>query len=78
MGDRSRIILLWKGEELVGFSLVLLDDHTLRFLYTGLDYRYSKSDLLYFNLLYEVVRLGIEVAEEEGIEMASRDLSANA
>lgn len=60
LGDQSCVVLLKKGDEIVAFALVLLDARTLRFIYTGLDYEHNREDCLFFMLLYEVVRLGIE------------------
>jgi len=61
LGDRSRVVLLLKGDLVVAFAFVLVDDRTLRFLYTGLDYEHNREDSLFFNLLYHVVRTGIEL-----------------
>lgn len=68
LGDRSRAVLLLQGDLVVAFAIVLVDDRTLRFLYTGLDYERNEEACLYFNLLYHVVRAGIELGRER-IEM---------
>ncbi|MFH1505095.1 MAG: GNAT family N-acetyltransferase [Candidatus Omnitrophota bacterium] len=60
LGDLSAVILIKKGDALVGFTLLLFDDETLIPMYSGLDYAYNKKYCIYFNLLYEIVKVGIE------------------
>lgn len=60
LGNQSAIILIKKGELAIGFSLLLLDEHTLVYLFCGLDYTYNQKYGVYFNLFYKVIELGIK------------------
>jgi hypothetical protein len=46
--------------QLVGGALCIIDRGTLYFLFIGMDYAAARGCDLYFNLLYSVLRLGIE------------------
>jgi predicted N-acyltransferase len=60
LGHRSALILARVKGRPVGFSLLLFDDETLIPLFCGLDYAFNNEYALYFNLLYEVVNVGIQ------------------
>jgi len=60
MGDNSKVLLLKKKDKIVGFALILMDAETMKFMFSGLDYEYNERYCVYFNTLYEVVKLGIE------------------
>ncbi|MBI4043010.1 MAG: GNAT family N-acetyltransferase, partial [Deltaproteobacteria bacterium] len=68
LGSQSGVLLAWKGVQLVGFSLYLLDDDTLRWQYSGMDYEVSREASLYFNLMYQLIELAI-AAGKKAIEM---------
>ncbi|MFH1836518.1 MAG: GNAT family N-acetyltransferase [Candidatus Omnitrophota bacterium] len=65
MEERSQAILLKKEGIPIGCALLLLDEKTLTSMYYGLDYSYNKENFLYFNLLYETVKMGIEKGIED-------------
>ncbi len=61
LGERSVVVLLKVDGIPSGFALVLLDDSVMIPLFCGLDYTVSRSSASYFNLLYEVIKLAIEL-----------------
>lgn len=60
LGSKSRVIVLKKDDNILGFAIVVIDDYTLRPMYIGLDYKYNKENFIFFNLLYSFVTLGIK------------------
>ncbi len=60
MGDDSKVLLLNNEHKIVGFALILMDGESMKFMFSGLDYEYNKRYCVYFNTLYNVVKLGIE------------------
>ncbi|MBN1696597.1 MAG: GNAT family N-acetyltransferase [Spirochaetales bacterium] len=60
LGKRSKMILFKKGDSLIGFDFVIIDDNTLRPLFVGIDYNYNEENKLYFNILCQSVKMGIE------------------
>ena len=61
LGERSLVVLLRANGIPSGFSLVLLDGSVMIPLFCGLDYTVSRDSASYFVLLYEVMRLAIEL-----------------
>ena len=59
LGERSALILVRLNGQYIGFSLLLFDDEALIPLFCGLDYTRNADYGIYFNLLYEVVEVGI-------------------
>jgi hypothetical protein len=54
------LISAWISNRLVGWAITLLDKHTCYFFLGGLDYESNGTFEIYFRLLMEVVRSGIE------------------
>lgn len=65
LGERSALILARLNGQSIGFFLLLFDDETLTPLFCGLDYAYNMDYGIYFNLLYEVVEIGIKEQVKE-------------
>jgi hypothetical protein len=68
LGGRARMILFRSEGRLIGFNLVILDDDTLRPLFIGMDYAHNQDKDLYFNILCQAVKMGIEMGKKS-IEM---------
>lgn len=60
LDNTSKAILVFKGEEIVGIELIVEDEDYLRPLYVGLDYDFNEQYRLYFNMIYLIVKTGIE------------------
>jgi predicted N-acyltransferase len=63
--NKALVITVKKDGEIVGFSLVLLDDLTLRYIYSGLTYEYNKDFSVYFNMLYEMLKFAIDTKKRK-------------
>ncbi|MFH1878285.1 MAG: GNAT family N-acetyltransferase [Candidatus Omnitrophota bacterium] len=63
--EKARMILFRKESVLRGFALVLLDDDTLRYMFTGLDYDYNKDLGVYLNSLYSVIKMAIDEGKKD-------------
>lgn len=59
MGDRSKVILYYRGEELVGHALLLLDGEMLRWLYFGR--KEAVNDSLYIYVAHSVIETAIQL-----------------
>jgi len=57
LGSRSKVLLFYRNEELVGHVLLLLDEETLRWLYVGRNE--SVKDNLYFYMCNKIVETAI-------------------
>lgn len=68
LGDKSKVILFKKRGEIIGFNFIVLDDDTLRPLFIGIDYKYNKQNNLYFNILCQSIKFGID-CNKKFIEM---------
>lgn len=66
--ERHKIIVFRKDKKIVCFGFLLVDDYTLRLVFSGMDYQYNKQSAVYFNMLYEVIKLGIGLSKKQ-IEM---------
>ncbi|MCK4797960.1 MAG: N-acetyltransferase [Spirochaetes bacterium] len=60
MKDKSGVLLLKKGQEVIGFAYFLLDDYTARLLYVGFNYETKKKYLTYFNIFYQGLKFAID------------------
>ena len=60
LGPRSKIILMKNKKIPVAFALLLEQGPVLDWVFCGLDYSANKEQALYFNLLYQITRYGIE------------------
>jgi len=58
--EKSKVILFKKNGKIIGFAILILDDYTSRPYYLGMDYAYNKENYLFFNILYQIVKNGIE------------------
>jgi predicted N-acyltransferase len=59
LNGKAKVILCKKDSIIVGFALLLLDDDTLRFMYSGIDYIVNKEYSVYFNSIYHVITKAI-------------------
>lgn len=59
-GFDCRALILKKDQEIIGFSLLLLDDETLTTMYVGIDYKHNKRYSVYYNILYLTIDLAIK------------------
>lgn len=59
MGDASRVILFYRGEELAGHALLFIDVDTLRWLYFGREV--AANDSLYIYVGYAVIETAIKL-----------------
>jgi len=57
LGSRSKVLLFYRNEELVGHVLLLVDGETLRWLYVGRNE--SVKDNLYFYMCHKIVETAI-------------------
>jgi predicted N-acyltransferase len=71
---RTKIILFRKEGRLIGFNFVIIDDDTLRPLFIGMDYAHNQDNSLYFNILCQAVKMGIELGKKS-IEMGITTLN---
>lgn len=60
LDGKAKMILARVDDKLAGFNLYIKDDTYLRGIYVGLDYEYNKLCDVYFNLFYEMIKLGIK------------------
>lgn len=56
----SSAILFKINNKIVAFELIIEDDFTLRPIYLGIDYEMNKNISLYFNSIYQIIKIGIE------------------
>jgi predicted N-acyltransferase len=60
LGVKVKILAAVKKEKILGFFLLFDNNSIIDFLYSGLDYQNNYKYSIYYNLLYNLVRLGIE------------------
>jgi len=60
LGERARLLLYWRGEELIGFALVLLEPGRLIEKYNGMRYPHGPDHGVFFLNWMTQVRLCIE------------------
>lgn len=60
LGERFHVKGYFKENKLVAFASYLTHGHELEVHYIGMDYDYNEHYKLYFNILYDAVRSGIE------------------
>lgn len=58
-GERAQFMLCWKGEDLVGFQLLMLGDRELSGKVIGLDYSVARELNLYFVNINQAIRLAL-------------------
>lgn len=68
LSKNTKAILVWKDRKILAFELVLEWNKLLTPLYVGIDYEFNEKYKLYFNMLYQIIKLGIE-SEKEIIEI---------
>lgn len=59
-GEMSKAILVFDKDILIAFELVLCEGQKITPLYVGIDYSYNDEFMIYFNMLYQIVKFGIE------------------
>lgn len=65
LNGRSKVILFKYENQIIGFGFVLFDDETLRSLFMGMDHKHNKINKLYFNILIQTIKLGIESKKKQ-------------
>jgi len=60
LAGEALVVVVKKDEEIIGFSLILIDNLTLRYIYSGLNYEYNDDYSVYFNMLYTMIKFAIE------------------
>jgi predicted N-acyltransferase len=63
--NKAKVILLKNDSKIIGSALLLSDDDTLKFMYSGIDYKYNKEYSTYFNSLYYIVHQAITEEKKE-------------
>lgn len=65
-------------DELIGFTTYIQHGTTLETHYIGIDYRYNKSHMIYFNILIDAVQKAIEQGKEQlELGRTAREAKAN-
>lgn len=64
LGNKSKAIIVYKRHEIIGIELIVEDEDILRPLYVGLDYKYNEEHRLYFNMIYQIIKVGIELKKK--------------
>jgi predicted N-acyltransferase len=59
LNGKAKVILSKKDSKIVGFALILVDDDSLRFMYSGIDYNVNREYSVYFNSIYRVINQAI-------------------
>lgn len=65
MSDNTHIRAYFLNEELIGFSLCMINNNDLEALYVGIDYRYNTSHALYQRMLLDMVEYALELRLRE-------------
>lgn len=60
LDKNTKAILVWKDQKIIAFELILEWGQFLTPLYVGIDYEFNDQYKLYFNMLYQIIKLGIE------------------
>ncbi|MBN2402227.1 MAG: GNAT family N-acetyltransferase [Spirochaetes bacterium] len=63
--NKAKIILLKKDLKIIGFALLLIDNDILRFMFSGIDYKYNIEHSTYFNSLLCIVNQAIIEQKKE-------------
>jgi predicted N-acyltransferase len=53
-------ILVWDRGKLIAFDLILEEQELLSPLYLGIDYTYNNEYKIYFNMIFQIIKYGIE------------------
>lgn len=59
--DRLKLIACYQDEQFVGFYTTILDGHELEAHFLGFDYEVNRNTQLYLNMLYDMIRIGIDL-----------------
>jgi predicted N-acyltransferase len=62
---KSKVILLKKDLKIVGYALLVSDENTLRFMFSGINYDYNTEYFIYFNSLYYIINQAINEEKKE-------------
>ncbi len=62
LGEHSKVLLFYRGQELVGHALLLMDGKMLRWLYVGREV--AINDSLYIDIAYTVIETAILLGAE--------------
>lgn len=65
LNEEAKVILLKKDLKIIGFALLISDNETLKFMYTGCDYFFNKECSIYFNSIYNVIKQAINEGKKE-------------
>lgn len=65
LGKKSKVILIKNDFQIVGFALLLSDEDTLRFMFSGIDYNFNKEYSIYFLSLYYIIIQAIDEGKKE-------------
>lgn len=60
LGDRFKVFGYFDGEELVGYHTLILNEKELEAHFLGFDPAYNPKAQIYLNMLYNMIRYGIE------------------
>ncbi|MBC1922819.1 Uncharacterized protein conserved in bacteria [Listeria grayi] len=60
LDDSYKWFLVYKGNRIIAFALIVLDGENLLFKHVGMDYELEKDSYCYFNLYYEAILFAIE------------------
>jgi len=61
LGDKFKLIACYIGDKFVGFYTTIQNGHELDAHFLGLDYTVNRDSQLYLNMLYDMVRIGIDL-----------------
>lgn len=64
LGQFSKAIIVSKDQKIVAIELIVEDERILRPLYVGIDYQYNDEYKLYFNMIYLIIKMGIELKKD--------------
>lgn len=62
--EKSKAIIVKKDSKVIAMELVLEDKEILRPLYVGIDYSYNDSYKIYFNMIYQIIEMGIKMGKK--------------
>ncbi len=60
LNDKFRLFAYYHEEKLVGFYTTILNGDELEAHFLGFEYEYNRSAQIYLNMLYDMVKLGLE------------------
>jgi predicted N-acyltransferase len=61
----TKTILFKKDNQIIGLALLLIDDDTLKFMFSGIDYNYNEKYSIYYNSLYYIIKQAIIEKKKE-------------